>query len=999
MRPRLLTELASAGDRRLALVVAPAGSGKTTLLAQYAAQFPGAVAWYRAEPSDLTAAAMVRHVWRALADTGAVAEADLPENVDGLLTALAELPAPGLLLVVDDLHCLSGSPAEEALERLAVLAPPHLRVLVGSRRMPGFNLSCHELSNLTVVDAGQLRFRTWEVERLLRDVYDEPLPPSDVAMLARRTGGWAAGLQLFHLSTRGRSLAERRTAVASLTGRSPLSRAYLARTVLAELPAALREFLELTCVFDTLTAARCDALLETTGSQRRLEELVERQAFTVSHDQGRTFRYHEVLRRHLEVSLVERLGGGARQWYRRAAELLAAEGAYAEAARARAHAEDWPAVRQLLRKVGDAPAAANSNGDGDGDGDPDEPSWDRGWAEQADLAGLSWAEQSWTDLLPTWLVAEDPWLVLTEARRRLAAGRLEPAVAGFRAAERLFEDRRGQEWCRRERRLAELWLPAELPRLDWTDLLRAATRRHPAVTAGEATELGGSAGALVRLVSLVLSGNVDDAVRLAPDVDVHEQHGLAALAARLLHAALQPGGDPAVTAELERVLSHAEAGQHVWLVRMARLAIALRAAPADPVEAKAVWHECLSDGDGWGVVLATGLRALHDLHTGSPDVDMLADLVRRCRALDAGVLEAWAQALLAVASTTIGLPDAEVELRRAESAARSAGVPGARVLTLVAAARLEPARRAETLGRAKMLAEGCGFPVALLTALSGPAPVPAAEVAEPEPAVSVHCFGGFRLALDGKVLDWTPVKPRARTAMRLLALHAGRPVHREALVEALWPDTPLAAATRNLQVAVSSLRAFLEPGTGRRPRAGLLQRTGEAYVLAVPPGGYADVAAFESALRDWRVAKAGHDVAATAVALRAALAAYTGDLLPEDGPAEWVTTARETYRRQSADVAAALAKLELDDDPDAAVAAASRCVEIEPCHDSGWRLLASAYRRAGDLAAAERARRGYADVLASLGITPLEAVSPARRTPAQQLPPRDQPGLRTQTTA
>jgi DNA-binding SARP family transcriptional activator len=159
------------------------------------------------------------------------------------------------------------------------------------------------------------------------------------------------------------------------------------------------------------------------------------------------------------------------------------------------------------------------------------------------------------------------------------------------------------------------------------------------------------------------------------------------------------------------------------------------------------------------------------------------------------------------------------------------------------------------------------------------------------------------------------------------------------------------------------------------------------------------VAAFESALRDWRVARAGHDVAATAAALRAALAAYTGDLLPEDGPAEWVATARETFRRQAADVAAALAKLELDDDPDAAVAAASRCVEIEPCHDSGWRLLASAYRRAGDLAAAERARRGYADVLASLGITPLEAVTPARRTPARQLPPRDQPGLRRQTTA
>ena len=44
-------------------------------------------------------------------------------------------------------------------------------------------------------------------------------------------------------------------------GRSTLTRGYLARTVLAELPADLREFLVRTCVFDVLTARRCDRLL------------------------------------------------------------------------------------------------------------------------------------------------------------------------------------------------------------------------------------------------------------------------------------------------------------------------------------------------------------------------------------------------------------------------------------------------------------------------------------------------------------------------------------------------------------------------------------------------------------------------------------------------------------------------------------------------------------------------------------------------------------------
>ena len=60
----------------------------------------------------------------------------------------------------------------------------------------------------SVIEAADLQFRSWEVERLFRDVYGEPLIPEDAAALARRTGGWAAGLAMFRLLTSG---APRRT--------------------------------------------------------------------------------------------------------------------------------------------------------------------------------------------------------------------------------------------------------------------------------------------------------------------------------------------------------------------------------------------------------------------------------------------------------------------------------------------------------------------------------------------------------------------------------------------------------------------------------------------------------------------------------------------------------------------------------------------------------------------------------------------------------------------
>jgi DNA-binding SARP family transcriptional activator len=256
--------------------------------------------------------------------------------------------------------------------------------------------------------------------------------------------------------------------------------------------------------------------------------------------------------------------------------------------------------------------------------------------------------------------------------------------------------------------------------------------------------------------------------------------------------------------------------------------------------------------------------------------------------------------------------------------------------------------------------------------------------------VGVWCFGSFRLCVDGQSLDWSAIRPRVRTLARNLAMHAGRPVHRDSLAAALWPEATAAAATRSLHVALSSLRGFLQasvPASGNR----LLRRDGDAYLLAVPDDGYADVAVFRDALATARRTRTDSSPQYLH-ALRTAVAAYGGDLLPEDGLAEWVVHERDVLRHQAAGAAAELAAAELAGYGafDRAVAAAERAVDIDPCHDSGWRLLIAAQHWAGNPAAAERARRRYAAVLLSLGVDPAMADSPeissVRRIPAPRLP-------------
>ena len=301
---------------------------------------------------------------------------------------------------------------------------------------------------LSVIEAADLEFRSWEVERLFREVYHEPLLPEDAAALSRRTGGWAAGLAMFQLLTAGRSPADRHRAVSELSGGSRLVRSYLVREVLDEIEPETRDFLRRTCALGVLTAAGCDALLGRDDSQRVLDDLERGQLF-ISTEDGVRYRYHQVLQDHLELELLEHLGTPmAQELYTQAGAELEAAGEASAAFRAYVRAEQWAAVQRLLRARGADVVAA-----------PLEPLASR---------------------IPLSLSGEDPWLVLAEARRLVRHGALARAVAAYRKAESLTADLDVAALCRVERRQAARWLPgADMIADDWTGMVRAATRRSP----------------------------------------------------------------------------------------------------------------------------------------------------------------------------------------------------------------------------------------------------------------------------------------------------------------------------------------------------------------------------------------------------------------------------------------------------------------------------------------------------------------------------------------
>lgn len=258
-----------------------------------------------------------------------------------------------------------------------------------------------------------------------------------------------------------------------------------------------------------------------------------------------------------------------------------------------------------------------------------------------------------------------------------------------------------------------------------------------------------------------------------------------------------------------------------------------------------------------------------------------------------------------------------------------------------------------------------GFRGPRTTSTAGATPAgshPAAADSDDWPPLGIRCFGGLEIVVDDVAIDLNAIRPRARSLLRMLCLHAGRPVSEGRFLHAFWPDQ-VRTKRHNLHVAVSAARSLLQQGRGRTRRPLLEHRAG-AYLLRLPPGSALDVATVEAAARELTYS-AQPDLAL----FRAAVEAYRGHLFPEEGEAEWIVHERDRLRYLAARVAAAVARHAIAaDDSGTALMYADRAVSIDRMNDDAWHMLVHAHRSLGNHAAAQRVGRRYHELLKQLDV-------------------------------
>jgi DNA-binding SARP family transcriptional activator len=944
VRERLVSRLTDPDSFSVGWVVAPAGSGKSRLLAHVARAYPGPVAWCGTpDPVPRSEGSLVAWIAGSLPALGE------PRTVDDLADTLSGGGQP-ILVVVDDAHLFDGSEAESALSALIAKSPSRLRLVMASRVNLDLDLSRLRVSGkLVEIGPDDLRFRTWEVEELFRDIYREPLLPEDVAALARRTAGWAAYLQLFFLATARKPQAERRRILASLLRRPRLVSEYLGRQVLADLSPELQDFLIRTSVLRRPSASLCDQLLDRpAGSAELLAELERRQLFTERLDEE-SYRYHTVLLAYLDAKLVETVGiNPARDEHRKAGLLLEGEGWTEDALAAFAKAEDWEGVARIL---GQSDTASGGLGD------------------------------AWIEALPSAVVETDSLLLEVRARRAVARGNLAEAVQVLRDAENVAVSSVVATRCRVERERIQSWLePDRQPTDDWLGLLRRATQRNPVEAYREAALLPGVTGRFAEGMAAVLAGDMRTAMRVLRGVASHPEASQVIAASSLLTLFMVGPSlnRPATVQETEQMREEVESSNIPWLNRLAQAAV-LAGEMEDDAAFDDLIEGCRREGDLWGEALISTMAgigmAVRQMPWASETVERGA---RTFGELGAGVLEATSLAYAALAALrNEGRDNAGRLANQARSLAALLDVPGAAGLAgLALGLALDDERE---LRQAQQILDPLGlaeWPQTLAGLEARAAPEPAAngpvgrtlstDRALP-PTVVLRCLGDFSLTINGSSVDETAAKPMERALLHLLCARANEAVHREALIEALWPDADPDAGLHRLQVAVSSLRKIL--GAAGPDGTGLLSREGDAYRLSLPPGSDVDVAVLEHALERADRARGANDLVTEMQALREAIAAYRGPLLPGDGPAEWAVGTRTQLQGAVTDAAARLGALLLQDDqPQAAAETARAGLAVDRYRDDLWKVLIEGSERAGNYADAGQARRAYEAVLEELGV-------------------------------
>lgn len=160
-----------------------------------------------------------------------------------------------------------------------------------------------------------------------------------------------------------------------------------------------------------------------------------------------------------------------------------------------------------------------------------------------------------------------------------------------------------------------------------------------------------------------------------------------------------------------------------------------------------------------------------------------------------------------------------------------------------------------------------------------------------------HCFGRFRILIDGREIPSRSfARQKSLAVLKVLVAHRGRPLHREWLVDYLWPEADPTLGSNNLRVVLHDLRRALEPSLKKGEPSSFILTQGDLLYLDPSDRCWVDVEEFDRLIRKFDTLLNQGRVDDALTVGREAVTLPTGDYMEDEPYLDWCIAERERLR-------------------------------------------------------------------------------------------------------
>src|SRR3990172_2783606 len=275
------------------------------------------------------------------------------ENALDLMAMATQATSQEFVVILDDFHHLDDAAPElrQAIDGWLCRLPPNCHAILAGRTQPQLSVlplmsARQEVESITMED---FSFKCEEVVQLFRDVLGKEISLDDAQHLADVTEGWAAALVLM-----ADKVQASRTSISleQLRGSDTLFQ-YIAREQFDPLPPDVKEFLAGSAVLRTIEEELVNELLAITDTEDKLNYLERQNLFVLrDKDDKSRHRYHRLFRAFLVSFLRSRDQPRFKELNLKASALREQAEEWEEAVYHCIQAGDWERIVQITERVG-----------------------------------------------------------------------------------------------------------------------------------------------------------------------------------------------------------------------------------------------------------------------------------------------------------------------------------------------------------------------------------------------------------------------------------------------------------------------------------------------------------------------------------------------------------------------------------------------------------------------------------------------------------------------